>query len=58
MSFSFRMSSGFPSPLNEEQTTIVLDNFSVLAVWMMDLHLAASAWDAPGLGVQPAGLSG
>lgn len=23
MSFSFRMSSGFPSPLNEEQTTIV-----------------------------------
>lgn len=31
---------------------------SVLHVWMMDLHLAASAWDGPGLAVQPAGLSG
>ncbi|RXN05516.1 retinoic acid receptor alpha isoform X2 [Labeo rohita] len=44
--------SGYSTP------SPAMDFFSVLPVWMMDLLLAASAWDAPGLGVQPAGLSG
>lgn len=67
-SFSFRMSLGFPSTPNEEQTTGVCHAccfssssqwiFFMLVVRMMDLHLAASTWDAPRLGVEPAGLSG
>lgn len=46
MSFSFRMSSGFPSPLNEEQTTIVCQTccFYSSSQWIISVCWPCGWW--------------